>query len=1149
MSGLKGQWGVDEPAQAGSDEQSNKFKADFQAELGRTNEHLQYTAAHADSAEHAPMSAKRDALTPAFQSALAQIDPANAGKAQGAIDTVLANARSVGAEVAAFREAAEKAYDSWQQRQPAFDTAIGQIEELEAWEDPKAPTLRTVAGMIQKQVDQRQYAPAGTALDQLQPTLQPIYEEYQKQKAAKEQFEPLLADLQPRVTDAMVDKYAKLKPKQTEIAAGQGTMDAAAAKKDFVQALVLVGELGTRVDAYQAALDEVDQQKAAYEQALLPVQSRVQSVKVSEPQYTKLQPQQQAIAAAQSDMEASVQAEDFVQALAQVQDISAKLDALDAAKAEIDRLKQEYETALAALQPRLEAAAAATEPQYAKLQQQQQEIATARAAMEAAAQAGDYEQANTALQDLGPKLDVFDAAKTEIDEQKLAYETALAELQPRLQAVSASDPQYAKLQPQQAAIAQGQSAMQAAAQAGDYSQATTLLEELRSKLDAYEQAQAEVDRLKQEYEAALAALQPRLEAAAAATEPQYAKLQQQQQEIATARAAMEAAAQGGDYEQASTSLQELGTKLDGFDEAKTGIDEQKKDYEAALAELQPRLEAVSSSDARFAKLQSQQQALLKVQTDMEAAAQAGDYARARELAADVGGKLDEFEAALKDIEGKKDEFETAWKELREKFEGAAKAPAKKLEDAYAAIAKDKADMDARAAAEDYEGALAIVQAMGPKLAAYETATGAWAAQKTEYDGLLPSLQPRLAKAAAVKNEKLKAKQEALGTGQQGMEAAALIGDYDVALTSAKDLTTQLDAFEKEGAGASLLELGGEVTIKEWELVKQSFAYAKGAAKVGGSAKFGPAADAEPGSATKEQVSQTVLEKASDVISKGKWDLTGGLKVNPKDKQVSLAVNATFSCEWGPAKLEFAPAELSLLSIDPKDGVSGPKVALANAAFSLKPPGAAVEVGGCKIELSFAGSFTIEITPDYVAIGQYVLKQLAIETAEGVIAVDAAALASAAAAVALPLAAAAAIGYGMYQEARNMEASRTAIATALPARKKAAQAAASYAKVLTGSSGGADEGSQHAESQIAQIMAQLHATREEVVEAVKKAQGGYAAIRGKELQRLKDTMYAQACSSFDEGHKEDFGFIERQGPDWGYRGSFRSMLRLILYADD
>ena len=93
------------------------------------------------------------------------------------------------------------------------------------------------------------------------------------------------------------------------------------------------------------------------------------------------------------------------------------------------------------------------------------------------------------------------------------------------------------------------------------------------------------------------------------------------------------------------------------------------------------------------------------------------------------------------------------------------------------------------------------------------------------------------------------------------------------------------------------------------------------------------------------------------------------------------------------------------------------------------------------------------------------------------------------------------------------------------------------------------GGASAEAQLAQIMEKSHASREEAIAAVVKAQGNYAAIRGRELQRIKDAMFARACAAFDEGHKGDFTFLEKQGPDWGFRGAYRSRLRMILFADD
>src|SRR6188474_1823541 len=97
--GLKDQWGVDDPAKAGSDKQSQQFQASFQKEIGCINGHLQYTSANAEAGRHDPLAVRRDALHPAFQSALGQIDRTNPAKAQGAIDKVLADAKALSGEV------------------------------------------------------------------------------------------------------------------------------------------------------------------------------------------------------------------------------------------------------------------------------------------------------------------------------------------------------------------------------------------------------------------------------------------------------------------------------------------------------------------------------------------------------------------------------------------------------------------------------------------------------------------------------------------------------------------------------------------------------------------------------------------------------------------------------------------------------------------------------------------------------------------------------------------------------------------------------------------------------------------------------------------------------------------------------------------
>src|SRR5438552_17923190 len=197
--GLKDQWGVSDPAKVGSDKQAQQFQASFQKEIACINGHLQYTSANAEAARHNPLAARRDALYPAFQTALGQIDRTNPAKAQAAIDKVLADAKALNEEVTKFRHEAEKAHTDWQSRQAKFDAAVHQVEELETWEDAKAPALRGLVDGIRTQVNERRYAIACATFDQLLPKLKPIYDEYLKQKAAKPKYEQALAERSARL--------------------------------------------------------------------------------------------------------------------------------------------------------------------------------------------------------------------------------------------------------------------------------------------------------------------------------------------------------------------------------------------------------------------------------------------------------------------------------------------------------------------------------------------------------------------------------------------------------------------------------------------------------------------------------------------------------------------------------------------------------------------------------------------------------------------------------------------------------------------------------------------------------------------------------------------------------------------------------------
>lgn len=1144
--GLRDQWGVDDPAQAGSDEQARNFKAAFDAQIGKINGDLQYLAANAEAAKSEPLAGRREALYPAYQSANGQIDPANPAKAQGAIDGVLSSAQALAGETSAAQAAAQQALEAWQSREGAYDEAVGRIEELEAFEDPKAADLRSQATAVRTEADARRYEQASSQHDALLPALEPVYEEYLRQKEARppceEQLEAQTARLEPLKAAERPSEPMTAKAGEADAALEQARGQAEA--RDWVAGL-------EQMQAVTTCLDELEQLTNDPERAQFLADIGGLDTIVTAPEGTAFQSQQadwDAITALKDQVAPAGDSGDYAGANAKIAELREKVEAFQAKHDELEQQKQAYEQAQAAVQPRVQAAQAA-QPAYAKLQPQLDELGTLQERMDTAAQAEDYEQALSAAEELTSRVDDLEQARQDLDELRQRYEAGLAEIEPRLQAVASSEPPYAKLEPQVQELAQARTAMETAATAADYEQANTLLEDLGGKLDALEEARQQIDEQKQAYESALAELQPRLDALAT-TDAAYAKLEPMAQELAQARTAMETSAQAGDFEQAGTQLDDVRDKLEALEEAREAIDEAKQAYEQGLAEIQPRLDASAKTEGpEYATLQPMVTAIQQAQGDMKAAAQEGDYERAKDLVDDLGDKLDELDDAREEIDERKKEFEQALQELQPRLEKVAQS--KSLGAKKTAVDTAKAEVDAAGKAGDYAAGLTAIDGLTAALDDFDKAQEELDAKKEEYEKLLPELQKRLAAAAQVKNDKLKKDQELLAADQKSMESSALVGDWGEALTTAKDLSTRLDAFEKAAADSGGMENspGGEVSIKEWVVGSKSFSYAKAEAKIGVSVKWGFSATAGT-EVKKEEVEKSLTEKVKEVLAAGKWELGEALKFNPKERSVSLAVAPTFSCEWGNVKGEFAPVEVSLIGWDKKSGLTGPKATVVSLAISYKA--LSLPVGSVTVDFSVAGSFGIEISPDYAKIGQWILttiEEKLLQTAIEGIVVDAAALASAAAVVALPAAAAVAIGFGVYQESRNMAADSAAINTALPARKKAEQVAKSYASVLCGGkSGGSDEGASNAEAQLKKIMDDTGASREEVQEAIRKAHGGYEGVRAKELQRIKELMYAEACRNFDEGHKDEFGFLENRGPDWGFRGSFRKTLRIVLMGD-
>jgi hypothetical protein len=554
--GLKQQWGVGDPAKAGSDKQSQQFQAAFQRELAVANSHLQYTSANADAVHHNPLEARRDALYPAFQLALAQIDRTNPAKAQGAIDKVLADGKALCAETAALHKSAEKALNDWKARQAKYDAAVHQVEEVEAWGDDKAPPLRGLVDGVRTQTNQRSYAQACLIVDQLLPKLKPIYDDYLKQKAAKPKYEQMLAEQSARL-DALKTAERPSQPMTAKVAEADAALGQARAKadtKDFVGGCEQMKVVQTAVDS----LDKLakDPQRAKFLADRKSVEDAVNAPR--DTNFKTLEADWNAILQLWEQSDPAADSGDYAGANKMLADLKVKLTAYGKKLEELKKQKQAYDDALVPLQPRLTAAA---QSKYAKLAPMQQDIATVQGQMEAAAQTEDFVQSLKLAKDLAPKLDAFEKALDELNQQKKEYDDALAALQPELQEALKST--YTPLKPQADEITKIKGEMEAAAKNEDYVAALQSLNDLKAKVEALLPDLKKLQQAEQDYNKARAALNPKLDDALVSAND-LPGLGAARAAIVTDDSNVETAATAQDFEKALQLIKELETKVEAY---------------------------------------------------------------------------------------------------------------------------------------------------------------------------------------------------------------------------------------------------------------------------------------------------------------------------------------------------------------------------------------------------------------------------------------------------------------------------------------------------------------------------------------------------------------------------------------------------------
>lgn len=630
MASLKELWAVETPKEGpgATTDQGKKFVDDFKVPMARAGDSLQYTASYADKAAHDALAGRRDGLMSQFQAALKKIDPATPAKAEADIDKTMKAAEQVADDAATLKQQTEEAVAKWEALAPQIDEADNRIAEMQGWGSPEADLPASQVTEVRNFVNDRKYGDACVDGENLLVNLEPIYQAYQEQRAAQERYEAALAELQPRLDDALQSEFASLAAPQEEVTAMQATMTAAADARDYKQAEQIVSDLTSRVDGLLAARDDLQAKRKAYEEALAALEPRLPTS--SQMGGTSLLALQDEINALVTTMREAAAADDYDTALSTLREIEPKLAALETQLQARDR----YEEQRAGLQ------LPESYCEAAPLVEMERQIESLRQQMEDAAAAGDYEMALSHLTELELVLSEYTEARAQLEEQRQAYEAARAALEPHLPTSSTGE--SGRIGELEQEVEQSLADADVAATAGDYESGLELLRDLEGKLEELDTLLIQSDEFKRRW----AALKPRLPTTSEAAPAVVVELQQK---VETARGPIDAAATAADYEQGLTLLDDLETLLAEFEQARDTFEQQRQDFEDRYGSQRERVQTAIEMEHEAPEVKALQTELAQQKQAVEAAATALDFVAGMEQLATLEHTMASFDEELRKV--------------------------------------------------------------------------------------------------------------------------------------------------------------------------------------------------------------------------------------------------------------------------------------------------------------------------------------------------------------------------------------------------------------------------------------------------------------------------------------------------------------------
>jgi hypothetical protein len=409
-NGLKDQWGVGEPAKAGSDKQAQQFQASFQKEITGINGHLQYTSANAEAARHGPLASRRDALYPAFQSALAR------DRSDEPVEGAGRYRQSASGREGAERRSREISEGSGE---GPLRLAIAPAQVRHGGSsgrragdmgDAKATALRGLVDGIRTQTNERRYAQGCTTLDQLLPKLKPIFDDYQKQKAAKPKYEQALAEQSARL-DALKAAERPSLPMTVKASEADTALQAARAKadsKDFVGACDQMKTVQSAVDA----LDKLakDPQRGKFLADRKSIEEIINAP--GDTSFKSLEADWNAILQLREQSDPVADAGDYAGANKMLADLKAKVAAYKTKLEELKKARDAYQAIADRVEAQMQEVSTSTFP---ALESKKAELTAAYQKMTGLATAEDFKGAEAAAKALETSIKAF---LTERDKQR-----------------------------------------------------------------------------------------------------------------------------------------------------------------------------------------------------------------------------------------------------------------------------------------------------------------------------------------------------------------------------------------------------------------------------------------------------------------------------------------------------------------------------------------------------------------------------------------------------------------------------------------------------------------------------------------------------------------------------------------------------------